>query len=156
MWIGLRPVGFNGKGSDRVHARILRPIVAVSAVIVHDGRILLVNRGSEPNKGLWSLPGGAIELGETARDALIREVREETCLDIEPLRVAYVHDVIMKTDQTVLWHYVIISYFAAVVGGHARASSDAAAVEWVPLENVKNLETTDSLVEQLRSVGLKV
>ncbi|MDH7600989.1 MAG: NUDIX hydrolase [Armatimonadota bacterium] len=136
--------------------RVSGPIAAVSAVIVQDGQILLVKRGAEPNKGLWSLPGGAIELGETASDALVREVMEETGLKVEPLHVAYVHDVIQRVDQTVIWHYVIISYFASVVSGCVQASSDAEAVEWVPLDQVKNLNTTDGLLERLRSAGLDV
>lgn len=132
------------------------PVAAVSAVIVENDRILLVKRGVEPNKGLWSLPGGAIELGETARDALIREVREETCLDVEPVKVAYVHDVIARTNADVHYHYVIIGFFARVLAGSARASSDAADIQWVPLADIKYLKTTTGLLEKLREAGLDV
>jgi ADP-ribose pyrophosphatase YjhB (NUDIX family) len=137
-------------------AQQLRPIVAVSAILVQDGKILLVKRGAEPNKGLWSLPGGAIELGETAREALIRELKEETGLEVEPGSVAYVHDVIHKADSRVIHHYVIISFFARLVTGKLKASSDAAAVQWIPLEQVKHLDTTPQLLELLRSAGVGV
>jgi len=73
-----------------------RPIVAVGAVILDGDRVLLVKRGQEPLKGEWSLPGGAVEIGETLRAALTREVREETCLDIEVGPVVEVLDSIRR------------------------------------------------------------
>ncbi|MGQ9456090.1 MAG: NUDIX hydrolase [Armatimonadota bacterium] len=136
--------------------KCLAPVAAVSAIIVEDDRILLVQRGVEPNRGLWSLPGGAIELGETARDALIREVREETCLDVEPGKVAYVHDVISRSDGNVHYHYVIIGFFARVLAGFAKASSDAADIQWVPLANIRRIRTTVGLLEKLCEAGLNV
>jgi len=76
-----------------------RPIVAVGAVIVDDGRVLLVKRGQEPLKGQWSLPGGAVEIGETLQAALAREVREETCLEVDVGPVVEVLDSIRRDAQ---------------------------------------------------------
>jgi len=130
------------------------PIPAVSAVIVKNGRILLVKRGREPNKGLWSLPGGSIELGETVREALAREVLEETSLVVEVGDVASVHHVISRDGDRIAFHYVIVSFFARAVGGTLKPSSDAAEARWVPLGEINDLPTTAGLVERLRSIGL--
>lgn len=132
------------------------PKPAVSAVIVRDGEILLVKRGCEPNMGLWSLPGGSIELGETLQEALAREVLEETSLEVEPGDIAGVYDVIVKDGDTVTFHYVIISLFAKIIFGEPAAASDAADLGWVKLEDVSNYPTTAGLVERLRAFGLDI
>lgn len=129
-----------------------RPIAAVSATIIENGRVLLVRRGREPARGLWSLPGGSIELGETAREALAREVLEETCLVVEVGDVAGVRDVILRDGETVTGHYVIINFRARAVSGECRAASDAAEVRWVPLEDLPEYQTTPGLREFLSSL----
>lgn len=131
-----------------------RPTPAVSALIVQDHRILLINRGCEPNKGLWSLPGGSIELGETAREALVREVREETSLEIEPGDVAGVHDVIYRGADGIRFHYVVITFRARVIGGKLAAGSDAAETGWFAPHEIAGLPTTDRLDDILRSSGI--
>lgn len=130
-----------------------KPVAAVSAMIVDDGRVLLVRRGCEPNKGLWSLPGGSIELGETARDAVVREMREETSLEIEPGEVAGVRDVISRNSEGVLFHYVVITYHARVTGGALAAGSDAAEACWFGADEIDGIATTPGLAEFLRSAG---
>jgi 8-oxo-dGTP diphosphatase len=94
--------------------------------------VLLVKRGREPLKGDWSLPGGAVEVGETLERALVREVREETCLDV---RVGPIVDVLDRirpdAEGRVAYHYVIVDYVCRVEGGTAACGSDADAVEWV-------------------------
>jgi 8-oxo-dGTP diphosphatase len=110
-----------------------RPIVAVGAVIVDGDRVLLVKRGREPLKGEWSLPGGAVEVGETLEAALVREVREETCLDVTVGPVVEVLDRIRPdANGRVEYHYVIVDYLCRMRGGSAACGSDAAAVEWAP------------------------
>lgn len=125
-----------------------RPVPAVSAIVSQDNKILLVKRGHEPNKGLWSLPGGSIMFRETAVDAVAREVREETGLDIEPVSIAGIRDVI--TDH---FHYVIITYHARVIGGELRAASDAADAQWFEPQDMDRLEMTEGLIEFMMSVG---
>jgi mutator protein MutT len=107
------------------------PLVGVGAVIVEAGRVLLVRRGAEPLKGHWSLPGGLVELGEGLLNAVVREVREETGLEVEPLELIELLDKIYREDNRVRYHYVIADYLCRVTGGVLRAASDADAVRWV-------------------------
>lgn len=106
------------------------PIVAIGAVIVDAGRVLLVRRGAEPLKDQWSLPGGALELGESLTDGLIREVREETGLAVEPVELIELLDRIYRDGERVRYHYVIADYLCRVTGGTLKAATDAADVRW--------------------------
>ena len=107
------------------------PLVGVGAVIVEEGRVLLVQRGTEPAKGKWSIPGGLIDVGESLREAVAREVREETGLLVEPLELIELLDRIHRDGDRVRYHYVIADYLCRVVGGTLLAASDADAVRWV-------------------------
>ncbi len=107
------------------------PLVGVGAVVVQDARVLLVRRGTEPLKGHWTLPGGMLEVGESLTAGAVREVREETGLDVEPIELIELLDRIHREGQRVRYHYVIADYLCRVTGGQLRAASDAAAVRWV-------------------------
>ena len=108
-----------------------RPIVGVGAVIVDPGRVLLIKRGSPPLQGEWSLPGGAVELGETLRAAAEREAREETGLVVEAGEVLEVLDrIIPGKDGMPQYHYVLIDFLCSVKGGELRAGGDAADARW--------------------------
>lgn len=107
------------------------PLVGVGGVVVHENRVLLVQRGTEPLKGQWSIPGGLIDVGETLREAVIREVKEETGLDVEPIELVELLDRIHREKGGVRFHYVIADYLCRVAGGTLGAASDAAAVRWV-------------------------
>jgi 8-oxo-dGTP diphosphatase len=123
-----------------------RPIVAVGAVIFDGDRVLLVQRGHEPLKGDWSLPGGAVEIGETLEAALAREVREETSLDIEVGPVVEVLDSIrVDAGGRTEYHYVIIDYACRVRRGApttAARGTDAADVRWVPIAELDRYRMT--------------
>ena len=110
------------------------PLIGVGAVIVEAGRVLLVQRGTEPMKGHWTLPGGLLELGESLSDGVIREVREETGLIVEPLQLIELLDRIHREADRVRYHYVIADYLCRVTGGELQAASDADAVRWVERE----------------------
>ncbi|HZB89373.1 MAG TPA: NUDIX hydrolase [Terracidiphilus sp.] len=107
------------------------PLVAVGAVVVDAGRVLLVRRGREPLKGQWSLPGGMLEVGESLHAGVAREVREETGLVVEPIELIELLDRIHREGERVRFHYVIADYLCRVMGGALEAGSDAAAVRWV-------------------------
>jgi ADP-ribose pyrophosphatase YjhB (NUDIX family) len=107
------------------------PLVGVGAVVVDEGRVLLIRRGHEPMKGHWSLPGGLLELGESLAEGVVREVREETGLAVEPVELIELLDRIHREGERVRYHYVIADYLCRVAGGVLQASSDADAVRWV-------------------------
>lgn len=107
------------------------PLVGVGAVVVDEGRVLLIRRGNEPMKGHWSLPGGMLELGESLTDGVAREVREETGLMVELVELIELLDRIHREGERVRYHYVIADYLCRVVGGALRAASDADAARWV-------------------------
>jgi ADP-ribose pyrophosphatase YjhB (NUDIX family) len=106
------------------------PVVGVGGVVVKDGRALLIRRGKPPLLGRWSIPGGTVELGETLAEALVREMREETALEVEPLDVLTVFDRIERDGEGVLYHYVIVDYRCRWLAGEAVAGSDALDVAW--------------------------
>jgi len=106
------------------------PLVGVGAVVVQEGRVLLVRRGREPLKGYWSLPGGMLELGEALTTGVLREVEEETGLVVEVLELIELLDRVHREGDRVRYHYVIADYLCRVVGGELKAASDADAVRW--------------------------
>jgi 8-oxo-dGTP diphosphatase len=107
------------------------PLVGVGAVIVQEGRVLLVRRGSEPLKGHWTLPGGMLEVGESLVEGVVREIREETGLGVEVIELIELLDRIHRDNGRVRYHYVIADYLCRITGGELRAGSDADAVRWV-------------------------
>lgn len=122
----------------------------MGGVVVRDGSILLILRGQAPSKGRWSLPGGRLEWGETLVEAVRREVREETGLDVEVGTLAGMVERIYPPE----FHYVILDYFATVSGGHLRPGGDVNDARWVPLAEVAALPLADRLLEALRDFGL--
>jgi len=127
-----------------------RPLVGVGVILVKDRQILLVKRGHEPNKGMWSIPGGLIKLGETAEEAAIREVREETGLEVSIGAVAGVFNVIIKdSDSKIKYHYVIIDYFGEVVGGMLRPGTDVTDARWFWLDEIGDVETSPTVRKAL-------
>jgi 8-oxo-dGTP diphosphatase len=107
------------------------PLVGVGAVVVDQGRVLLVRRGREPLKGQWSLPGGMLEVGESLVAGVLREVQEETGLTVEMVELIELLDRIHRDGERVRYHYVIADYLCRVAGGELKAASDADAVRWV-------------------------
>jgi ADP-ribose pyrophosphatase YjhB (NUDIX family) len=117
------------------------PLIGVGAVIVADGRALLIRRGQPPLLGEWSLPGGVLECGETLRDAAIREAREETGLVVEVGEMLGVYErVIRSEDARVRYHYVLIDFLCRAVGGELKAGSDAAEADWFSREELPALK----------------
>ncbi len=113
-------------------------------MILDGPRILMAQRGKAPLLGLWSLPGGALEVGELLADAVRREVMEETGLAIEPLGVIEIFERIMRDSAGAAeYHYVLIDYICRVTGGVLQAGDDVCRVEWVARKDLAKLEITE-------------
>ena len=127
------------------------PRVGVGAVVLDGARVLLVRRGKPPLAGKWSLPGGLVELGETTREAIRREVAEECGLEIHVGEVAGILDRVVRDGEgRIRYHWVLVDYVAFAVSGTLCAASDADAAQWVEVEEVERLDTTDGLMDMIR------
>jgi ADP-ribose pyrophosphatase YjhB (NUDIX family) len=133
------------------------PRVGVGAVILDGDLVLLVQRGGATLTGKWSIPGGLVELGETTREAVCREITEECGLQIELVDVCGVLDrVIRDADGRVRYHWVLVDYLAVARGGTLCAGDDAADARWVPIDEVERYDTTDGLMDMItRAVALR-
>ena len=120
-----------------------RPVVGVGAIITDGDRVLLVRRGREPSMGLWSIPGGMLELGESLVQGIRREVREEVGLEVRVLEIVEVLDrVIYDDDGKIEYHYVLVDYVCKPLSGTLRVADDADAAEWVNRRDVSSYEIT--------------
>jgi 8-oxo-dGTP diphosphatase len=128
-----------------------RPQAGVSVCVVRDGRALLAQRSRQPLRGLWSLPGGRIEWGETLHEAALRELAEETAVEADICMLLDSVDVIQR-DQTdaVQYHYVLTTFGAVWRAGEARAGSDAAAVCWAASDDLDGLPMTPGTDQLIR------
>ncbi len=129
-----------------------RPIVGVGAVIVENGRVVVVQRAREPLQGEWSIPGGVLELGETLREGTAREAYEETGLVVAPAEVLDIFDRIVPDARgRTQYHYVLIDFLCTRIHGELRAGSDASDARWVTpaeLEQLTIAETTAALLKK--------
>jgi ADP-ribose pyrophosphatase YjhB (NUDIX family) len=121
-----------------------RPYVGIGAVIVHEGRVVLVKRRFEPLAGQWSIPGGAVEAGETLEACVAREMAEETGFLVEVGPVVEVLDRITRDDEgRVLYHFVLIDYLCWPIGGELRAGSDVAEAVLAERSDLAQYELTE-------------
>ena len=128
------------------------PLLGVGALIFtragRRGPILLVERGGKPLKGYWSLPGGLVEPGEQLEDAVRREVKEETGLEIQPMRLFEIFQRIMRDEQgRVEYHYVLADYVCKVVGGNLRAGDDVSRAHWARRSELERYRLTEGTLE---------
>ncbi len=120
-----------------------QPVVGVGVVILCNGKILLEKRKGEPGKGKWSVPGGLVELGESVENAVMREVKEETGLEVDsPKLIDVVDNIIRDENGEVKYHFVILDYFVKLKGGELEAADDAEELEWVALDDVEKYDLT--------------
>lgn len=128
------------------------PRVGVGAIVLHRGRVLLVRRGQPPALGLWSVPGGLVDLGETTVEAARREVEEECGLKVRIVELAGVLDRVTRDDDgRVRYHWVLVDYLAVPESDDViTAGSDAAEVRWVTIDDVEQLPITEGLLQMIR------
>jgi 8-oxo-dGTP diphosphatase len=129
------------------------PRVAVGAMVFKDNKVLLIRRAKPPAQGLWALPGGSVNLGETLQQAAEREIFEETGITIMATKPVFTFDLIEKDENNrVRFHYIIIDLLADYISGTPQAGDDAEEVRWVLSEDLKSLEVNHRTIKVLKSV----
>ena len=117
------------------------PILGVGAVIFNNAEVLLAKRGKEPGYGKWSIPGGAVELGETLKEGLLREIMEETSLQVEIGGMVEVLEWISRDENNqIKYHYVLVDYWCKCLSVEINPSSDALDAKWVLLSEISNYD----------------
>jgi ADP-ribose pyrophosphatase YjhB (NUDIX family) len=125
-----------------------RPFLAVSAAIIRDGRVLVTQRARGPGIGIWSMPGGVVEAGETLAEALIREIQEETALTIEPVTLAGHREVVVRDGAgRASRHFVILCFASRWIAGEMKLNEELSDFRWLKLEELSGLKTTEGLAE---------
>ena len=128
-----------------------RPLVGVGAIIIEDDRVLLVKRGHPPLAGEWSIPGGVLEVGETLRQAAVREALEETGLTVEPADLLGVFDRVLRDEVgQIQYHYVLIDFLCRRIAGEAHAAGDAVAARWFTQAEVAGLPLAKDTADVIR------
>jgi ADP-ribose pyrophosphatase len=126
--------------------------VAVGAIVFKNNKVLLVRRGKPPAEDLWAIPGGRVEIGETLRQAVEREILEETGVAIRALEPVYTFDVIDRdADGRARFHYVIVDLTADYIGGKPRAGDDASAARWVSSEELASMKVSSATRQLLKA-----
>jgi len=139
-----------------LHKRLYpeNPIVGIGAVIVKDNKVLLIKRAGDPGRGLWSIPGGLVELGEKIKDAVCREVKEETGLDVRVGEIADATEIITRDEEgKVKYHFVIVDFFAEVLRGELKPSSDALEAKWVEFKDLRKYRLTETVERLFKKLG---
>lgn len=127
------------------------PILGVGGILFEEDRVLLVKRGKEPALGQWSIPGGVVRVGETLKEAVSRELLEETHLEVEILTLAKVLDRIFRDpDGRVAYHYVLIDFLCRRTGGELKPDSDAQEARFVPLQDLPSYQIAPVTLEVIR------
>jgi 8-oxo-dGTP diphosphatase len=121
-----------------------QPVLGIGAVIVKDGKAIIVKRANDPYRGQWSIPGGRVELGETLAEAVRREMREETGLEVRVGPVIEVFERVDREGDRILYHFVVVDYLCTCTGGVLRAGDDAEDVAWVSTEDLQRYGVADS------------
>ena len=143
--------------SDNARTYPKRPYLAVSAAVFRDGQVLIVRRGRPPAHGLYTLPGGGVELGETLEQAVIREVREETGLAIAPLGLVGFREAIARDPAGhVERHFVILPFAARWVGGEIALNEELAEAHWRKPDELAGLKTTEGLAEIIAAAAERI
>jgi len=129
-----------------------RPVPAAAGLVFRGDDILLVKRGHAPNQGRWSVPGGAVEEGETVEAAVVREVLEETSVRVRPVRVLTVADLVERDDSgRVRFHYATVEVLCEYVEGEPMPDSDADNARWIPMRELHEYDVTETALQVIRA-----
>ena len=130
-----------------------QPVVGVGAVVIKDGKVLLVKRGVDPNKGAWAIPGGSLKLGETLQEGAEREIMEETGIIIKAGKPFYFFDFFEKDeDGRIRFHYVVADMESEYISGELQAGDDALDARWVSPKELKDLSASENTLKILESL----
>ena len=130
------------------------PKVGVGAIVLHDGKILLVKRGIAPGKGLWAIPGGTLHLGETLKECAARELLEETGITAAIGDCIYVFDLIERDEAgKIRFHFIVVDFAALYVSGEARGADDADEAGWFAPEELALVPVSGNTMKALQSIG---
>lgn len=130
-----------------------RPVPAVAGIVLRGEEVLVVLRKADPYAGRWSLPGGALEVGETLHQAVIREVAEETGLKVEPVRLVGVYEHIVEEGGRIRYHFTLIDFLCRLVGGRLHPGSDAGEARWVSLGDLEGVDLTPLARKAIEAAG---
>jgi ADP-ribose pyrophosphatase YjhB (NUDIX family) len=151
---GLLHCGKPNRHLQREHPK--QPLIGVGAVIVENGRVVLIKRGKAPLLGEWSIPGGMLELGETVRQGAEREAREETGLVVRATELLGVFDrIVPDAEGNMVYHYVLIDFLCQRMGGELQAGADAADARWFPAAEVQKLPLAEDTAAVIRAALAK-
>ncbi len=143
--------------ADRSRTYPTRPYLAVSAAIFRDGKVLIVRRARPPARGVYTLPGGGVELGERLEEAVIREVREETALEVAPIALAGYRQVIACDDAgRIERHFVILPFAARWIAGEISLNEELAEAHWLAPTELAGLTTTDGLAQIVTAAAQRI
>jgi len=143
--------------AERSRTYPTRPYLAVSAAVFRDGKVLIVRRARPPAHGLYTLPGGGVELGETLEEAVIREVREETALEVVPVALAGYRQAIAR-DETgrIERHFVILPFAARWIAGEISLNEELAEAHWLAPTELTGLTTTEGLAQIVTAAAQRI
>jgi len=130
------------------------PRVGVGAIVIKDNKVLLVKRGIPPSKGLWAIPGGHIELGETLQETAEREILEETGIVIKARKPVYTFDLIEWDDLgKIRFHYIVVDLMAEYISGEPLGADDALEARWLSWEEIEALPVSQNTVKLLKTIN---
>ncbi len=130
------------------------PRVGVGAIVISEGKVLLVKRGVSPGKGLWAIPGGTLQLGETLRECAARELLEETGVKAAIGECVYVFDLIERDpDGKIQFHFVVVDFAALYISGEARGADDADEARWFTPEELSQAVVSGNTLKALQFIG---
>jgi len=133
-----------------------QPLVGVGALIIENGRAVLIKRGKAPLLGEWSIPGGMLELGETLRQGAEREAFEETGLTVKATELLGVFDrVVPDSEGRIVYHYVLIDFLCERISGELQAGADAADAQWLTPEEIRSLPLAEDTAAVIQAAFAK-